>query len=555
MAKDTSLTFSLYGKDVSATSSMKKVGKESESLGKQFTKMGKVAAAGLAVAGVAAAKFAYDAGQAASDMAETQSKVKVIFGKSAGSIEKFAESAAKSLGQSKQSAMDAAANFAIFGKAAGMQGKGLVDFSTNLTTTAADMASFANTTPQEAIDALGAALRGEMEPIRRYGVLLDQETLKNRGTIMGFGKEIGNSLTGGQKVMFATAEIMEQLGKRGSNTLGDFSRTSDGLANRQRIMAAEFDNTKVKIGEQLLPVMQKFAGYVLETVVPNVQGFIDGLTGVKNKGGEAAASAHDFGEKVKGVVKWISDHEHVVKGFASLVAGIFVGIKTASIISALGSVGTAFLTLTGIAATTAGAEAAATGGASLAIAAPAIAAIAATFGAAALLGIVGVDAGNVAPIEEETAATINARARARTRAASAAGRASLASGETFISNGITYTWDAKKKEYWSLAMGNTGSYRDYSNPHPDGAPLDGRAVGGSVMGRTSYLVGERGPELFTPSTSGRITPNGLGGGSGVNVVVNVQGSVIREKDLAVTIRDNIGVLMRRQGLNPSILGV
>jgi len=39
------------------------------------------------------------------------------------------------------------------------------------------------------------------------------------------------------------------------------------------------------------------------------------------------------------------------------------------------------------------------------------------------------------------------------------------------------------------------------------------------------------------------------------VTVHVHGSVVQEKDLAVTIRDNIGVLMRRQGLNPNILGV
>ena len=75
------------------------------------------------------------------------------------------------------------------------------------------------------------------------------------------------------------------------------------------------------------------------------------------------------------------------------------------------------------------------------------------------------------------------------------------------------------------------------------------------MGRSSYLVGERGPELFTPSTSGRITPNGLGNGSGMTVIVNVAGSVISEKDLAVSVRDNIAIMMRRQGLNPSILGV
>lgn len=35
----------------------------------------------------------------------------------------------------------------------------------------------------------------------------------------------------------------------------------------------------------------------------------------------------------------------------------------------------------------------------------------------------------------------------------------------------------------------------------------GRALGGPVMGNTSYIVGERGPELFTPSTSGSITRN------------------------------------------------
>ena len=46
-----------------------------------------------------------------------------------------------------------------------------------------------------------------------------------------------------------------------------------------------------------------------------------------------------------------------------------------------------------------------------------------------------------------------------------------------------------------------------------------RAAGGPVAGGGSYLVGERGPELFTPGTSGNITPNNaLGGG---NITVNV----------------------------------
>jgi hypothetical protein len=46
-----------------------------------------------------------------------------------------------------------------------------------------------------------------------------------------------------------------------------------------------------------------------------------------------------------------------------------------------------------------------------------------------------------------------------------------------------------------------------------------RASGGPVMGGGTYLVGERGPELFTPSTSGNITPNGSMGGNTINVTV------------------------------------
>jgi hypothetical protein len=49
-----------------------------------------------------------------------------------------------------------------------------------------------------------------------------------------------------------------------------------------------------------------------------------------------------------------------------------------------------------------------------------------------------------------------------------------------------------------------------------------RASGGPVMGGGTYLVGERGPELFTPSSSGNITPNNALGG-GANITVNVNG--------------------------------
>ena len=51
----------------------------------------------------------------------------------------------------------------------------------------------------------------------------------------------------------------------------------------------------------------------------------------------------------------------------------------------------------------------------------------------------------------------------------------------------------------------------------------GKADGGPVKGGNSYIVGERGPELFSPGVSGMITPNEMLGGS-TNIVVNVDAS-------------------------------
>ena len=50
----------------------------------------------------------------------------------------------------------------------------------------------------------------------------------------------------------------------------------------------------------------------------------------------------------------------------------------------------------------------------------------------------------------------------------------------------------------------------------------GKAKGGTVQGGRSYMVGERGPELFTPGRTGSIAPSGSFGGA--NVVVNVDAS-------------------------------
>lgn len=54
--------------------------------------------------------------------------------------------------------------------------------------------------------------------------------------------------------------------------------------------------------------------------------------------------------------------------------------------------------------------------------------------------------------------------------------------------------------------------------------LFGRRTGGSVFPNQSYVVGESGPEIYTPNAAGRITP-GLGGGLVFNMVTNVEAGV------------------------------
>ena len=68
----------------------------------------------------------------------------------------------------------------------------------------------------------------------------------------------------------------------------------------------------------------------------------------------------------------------------------------------------------------------------------------------------------------------------------------------------------------------------------------GRAAGGPVTAGTTYLVGEKGPELFKPTTSGTIVPNNAMGGSGTTINLTVNGAI----DPEGTARTIIDVLNR-----------
>jgi len=223
------------------------VGKNANGLKDTIKNLGQQIAAAFAAREII--RFTKQTIDAASDLNETVSKSQQIFGDASKAVEDFASNSAKQFGQSKQQAIDAAASFGVFGKAAGLTGEDLSTFSTDLVALSADLASFGNTTPEEAALALGAALRGEAEPIRRFGVLLDDATLKQEALAMGLIKTTKGALTPQQKVLAANALIFKQT----ADAQGDFARTSDGVANQQRILEATFKDLQTEIGQKLLP--------------------------------------------------------------------------------------------------------------------------------------------------------------------------------------------------------------------------------------------------------------------------------------------------------------
>lgn len=245
-----------------------------KSLNSQFKKLAAAAAAAFATERII--RFGKEAINAASDLNETITKTQALFGDASDGVIAWSENSAQAFGMSKQAALDAASTYAVFGKSAGLAGDDLESFSTNLTELSTDFASFFNSSPEEAVQAIGAALRGESEPIRRYGVLLDAATLKQRALKMGLIETTKGALTPQARVLAAQAEIFAQAG----DAQGDFARTSEGMANQSRIASAQFKNLTAELGENLLPVATDTLKLV-NTMLEGINGTLKGMDKIR----------------------------------------------------------------------------------------------------------------------------------------------------------------------------------------------------------------------------------------------------------------------------------
>lgn len=223
-----------------------------DALSGKLTSFGVGALGAGAVAAVGLNKLA----QSASNYGEALNKATVIAGKQGvKALSEFADTAADTAGISKTAALDAASGFAALGKQAGFTGPQLSKFSTGLVQLAGDLASFNNTTVDDALQALKSGLQGETEPLKRFNIFLNDTALKQEYLAVT-GEKVTGVLSTQQRIVAAQSLIWKQS----ADAQGDFARTSDSLANRQRKFQAEVENLKAALGAGLLPMFETLAG-------------------------------------------------------------------------------------------------------------------------------------------------------------------------------------------------------------------------------------------------------------------------------------------------------
>jgi hypothetical protein len=221
------------------------------------------AAMGATFATAQLGQFAKESVMAASNMAESLSKVRVVFGEGAAEVEKFGKNAAANLGISNQAALEAAGTYGNLFQAFGLGQGEAQKMSTSLVQLAADMASFNNTSIDQAITALRSGLSGETEPLKRFGVALSEVRLKEEALRMGLIKTTSGTLPVAIKSQAAYSLILKDT----ALAQGDYARTADGTANTMKTLQAKMEDAKVALGEALMPAFRGLLG-ILNLLIP-----------------------------------------------------------------------------------------------------------------------------------------------------------------------------------------------------------------------------------------------------------------------------------------------
>lgn len=264
---------------------------------------GAMAALGLSVG---LGRFIRDA----SDLEEVTSKFGVVFD---GQIEKareWADALYKAYGLSTREARQYLSSIQDLLVPMGMQADVAGRMSFAITKLAVDLGSFNNRETALVMDDITAALTGSLETMKKYGVTLSAANVEQQALAMGLASS-KKELSQAHKAFAAYTLIVQ-----GSQAaIGDYSRTSAGFANQQRLLRRNFEELSVTIGNELLPAATDIITRTNELLKAN-----DGL--IKQKVPEYIDGLRD---SIRGVIDLYNDiPDAAVSGGAAGLIGLYL---------------------------------------------------------------------------------------------------------------------------------------------------------------------------------------------------------------------------------------
>jgi hypothetical protein len=312
----------------------KQAQKDLAKLGKSFDAYAKKAsrAVGLvAVATTAAAvKIGKDSVMAASDVSQQFGALDAIFKSNSNQLKDFA----KTMVEYGLSTADSARFSALLGTqltGLGLSQQDAIDRTKQLQLLGADLAATFGGTTADAIASFGSVLKGEYNPIEKYGVAIRKSDITARIAAKGLGKLSGETLKAAE-AQAAFELIMEKT----TGAQGQAMREYNTLAAQLGRLKASFTNVEASLGSALLPVVEEFAGVLLKDVIPEIQKWVD-----TNKGelANSLKNAANFAmELLKGALKiarWASNNIGLLKAIAAVIATMFVATKLGNFVIAV----------------------------------------------------------------------------------------------------------------------------------------------------------------------------------------------------------------------------
>jgi len=208
--------------------------------------------------------IAVSAARSASDLEQSAGAVESIFGAHAEAVKGLAEEAAQNVGLAQSQYQQLAAVLGAQLKNMGTSEEDLAGKTGDLIELGADLAATFGGTTSDAVAALSSLLRGERDPIERYGVSIKQADINARLAAEGL-TDLDSDAARAATTQATLAILLEQT----ASASGQFAREANTAAGAQQRANAAWEDAQAQLGQALLPlwgdaaaVLERVAGWV-----------------------------------------------------------------------------------------------------------------------------------------------------------------------------------------------------------------------------------------------------------------------------------------------------